>query len=174
MEVKFNVGGCNITSNGQYSPNMFDNTPGPNYGNLLPEGQTSTNQFIDQINVNLINKINRFYISTNFKKLSDFTVYSNSISNFIINSNEAVVRIVESNISYTVNLLVNNDVNNKSITLPYDSGKLNKYVKYSTTNRSSVLKLCYNNNSSIIEINDESLDVNFSYVTLSKNKFVIE
>lgn len=53
MEVNFNVGGCNITSNGQYSPNMFDNTPGPNYGNLLPEGQTSTNQYIDQINVNV-------------------------------------------------------------------------------------------------------------------------
>lgn len=53
MEVNFNVGGCNITTNGQYSPNMFDNTPGPNYGNLLPEGQTSSNQYIDQINVNV-------------------------------------------------------------------------------------------------------------------------
>lgn len=59
MEVKFNVGGCNITKNGQYLPNQFDNTPGQNYGNLLPEGQTSTNQFIDQINVNISNQINK-------------------------------------------------------------------------------------------------------------------
>lgn len=119
-------------------------------------------------------KINRFYISTNYETLTNFTTYSNAISNFIINSHEAVVRIVESGTSYTVNLLVNNDTSNKSITLPYDSGKVNKYVKFGTTNGSSILKLCYNNNSSIIEINDESLDVNFSYVTLSKNTFIIQ
>lgn len=124
------------------------------------------------VSVNI--KINRFYISTNYATLTNFTIYSNPISNFIINSREAVVRITETGTIYTVNLLVNNDNSNKSITLPYDSGKINKYVKYGTTNGSSILKLCYNNSSSILEIIDESLDVNFSYITLSKNNFIIQ
>lgn len=168
LDPPVNYGIANITNNGRYIPSNFNSS-----GNYDPTHSAGWD-YIDQINVNVKIKFNRFYISSNYKTLTNFTVYSNSISSFVVNSGEAVVRIVESDSSFTVNLLVNNDSTNKTINLTYDSGKINKYVKFGSTNGSSVLKLCYNNNSSIIEINDESLDVNFSYVTFSKNSFVIE
>lgn len=82
------VGFANIKDNGQYLPNNFDNET----GNLLPEGQTSNNQYLNQINVSVPQQT----ITNPLEKLTN--------------------KRLDREITYTVSDLMSDSTNNAGIT----------------------------------------------------------
>ena len=107
----------------------------------IPTGYDAVDSI--NLNVNVKFSINRFYLSTYYKTLSNFTSFSSNLQ-LTINSNEACVWIVETINDYVIKLLVNNDNTNKSITLTIESNTINKYVKFGQTNGYSTLNLSNN------------------------------
>lgn len=105
------VGFANITKPGQYSPNQFNHQT----GELLPEGTYSNNQYLDQINVNINNKVD----------LKTFSLCFNSSSSFpyIITTNKTNINSLTMDNSGTWNsnsgdwLFFKNDGNNLFVML---------------------------------------------------------